>query len=315
MGARWPEEGLNSTRYPCLICVLEGEADFRIGVTRNVAARNPELDPRCGLSVASLPARTFLLLPPGVPFSDGSRPHWERPHLESARSRLLWFHILPSGASLHGCSTRGATHEMSGSVFVRDAHLAPLIEAMSEEMRAAQPHCLDIAAAYLHALLLRIERGLPDAQTISGEDRHKLFDSRAEDHAPHEDSAAVARARRYIQTNLNEVLTVERIAAHSYVSPPHLNRLFRRELNQSVMQWATAQRMEMARSLLLETDLPIGRISAMSGYRHAEHFSRAFSKANGASPLAFRLSQHAAAQSGKAKPARRTGKVARKHQQ
>jgi AraC-like DNA-binding protein len=308
LGAQWPEERLNATRYPCLICVLAGEADFRIGVTRRMAAANPQISKKCGCYVVSLPERSFLLIPPGTPFSDASRPHWERPHLEAARSHLMWFHVLPSGVSVHTCTTRGAMHELSSSVFVHDAHLVQIIEAMSEEMRAGLPRADAITGAYLQALMLRIERGLVRAQPLSGEEKRQLFAGEDETNPPADTTSIVARAKRYIQTNLNEALTVERIATHAYISPPHLNRLFRSELQMSVMQFVTAQRLEMARSLLRETDLPIQRISTMSGYRHAAHFTRAFTHATGLGPLAFRRRERATSAKNSAravKPTRR----------
>src|SRR5687768_8338702 len=66
----WPEERLESFRTPCLIHVIEGEADLRVGITRDVAAEiagRPE-HPYSGNSYLTLglPAGTFLFIPPGV---------------------------------------------------------------------------------------------------------------------------------------------------------------------------------------------------------------------------------------------------------
>src|SRR4051812_26734577 len=45
---QWVEHGYNSTRYPTLMWVVEGEADYRIGVTRSMAAQHPDLPTKYG---------------------------------------------------------------------------------------------------------------------------------------------------------------------------------------------------------------------------------------------------------------------------
>ncbi|PJB62234.1 MAG: hypothetical protein CO095_18995, partial [Armatimonadetes bacterium CG_4_9_14_3_um_filter_58_7] len=69
--SRWPKLGLVAMRFIQMGYVLEGEADLWIGN-----------------QILTLPTGTLLIIPPGVPHSDGSLPHWERPKPESAFSRF-----------------------------------------------------------------------------------------------------------------------------------------------------------------------------------------------------------------------------------
>lgn len=45
--SHWVEEGLNAARHPVLIYVLEGEAHFRIGITRQMAEMDEAKSGRC----------------------------------------------------------------------------------------------------------------------------------------------------------------------------------------------------------------------------------------------------------------------------
>jgi AraC-like DNA-binding protein len=49
-----------------------------------------------------------------------------------------------------------------------------------------------------------------------------------------------------------------------------------------------ARRFDRARSLLLQTDLPVADIAEQLGFRDVSHFSRAFSKHFGTSPGRYR---------------------------
>jgi AraC-like DNA-binding protein len=291
--AHWVREALNAARFPYFCCVLEGEADVRVGVTRRMAAANAELDRKTGVYVVALPAHSFFLIPPNTPVSDATRPHWERPHLAQAHCRLLWCRLLPSGASLHTCTTRGATHTSSPAIFAADPQLLLLMEAALEELRNRERHHEKLARHYLLALLLRLERNLTRASSVApvtdAHDQNRVLPplslSRLGVWLP---DATVQRACHYIETHLQEPLTPARIAAHAYVSPQHLNRLFRAERDSSVMEYVTRRRLEKARSLLRETSLPIQRIGVMCGYPSAAHFSRLFARHAGRPPAAFR---------------------------
>jgi AraC-like DNA-binding protein len=283
LAACWIEEGLNAARYPTFIWVAEGEADMRIGVTRRMAAQNKALSARHGCYIATLPAQSLFIVPPGIPFSDASRPHWERPHLSEARSRLIWFHFVPDGVSLHTCTTRGAQHASTRSLFLNETRLLPLAEASIEELQNRATCGETMARHYLAILLLYLERSISDWRmpveetTVAPTKEYSAVGS-----------TPVLRACQYIDTHLGHKLTLALIAAHCYVSPTHLNRLFRAEMNTSAGEYLQQRRLERARSLLETTDLPVQRVGVLCGYPNAAHFSRAFHRHTGRSPGVYR---------------------------
>jgi AraC-like DNA-binding protein len=284
MAAHWTEEGFNAARYPTLIWVASGEADFWLGVTRRMAAHDKALPAKHGSYVVALPAHSFFLVPPGTPFSDSSRPHWERPHPQDARSHLLWFNILPAGVSLHACSTKGREHTPTLGLFLSETRLLPLAEAILDEARAQSTHNVELIRHHLAALLLYIDRSL----TISHPplEEEGLIPSRQQGDVA--DGTPVQLACRYIETHLDKKLLLRQIAGAAYVSPSHLNSLFRAVQGQSVGEYITHRRMEQARSLLETTALPINRVGVLCGYLHAEQFSRAFARHHAVSPGDFR---------------------------
>lgn len=71
-------------------------------------------------------------------------------------------------------------------------------------------------------------------------------------------------------------------------SADHLARSFRRHMGCAPRAWLTRIRFARARSLLLDSDLPIAAIAAQVGYADAHFFSRHFHRHHGRPPSAFR---------------------------
>ena len=288
----WPELGLHSYPYPCLICVLEGEADIRIGVAPEKSKTNNGVARKQGVCVFSLPVKSCLIVPPGVPYSDGKTPHWERPQPEIAHSQILWLQILPTGAIIHICHTDGTSHTHSSALFIKDAQLAVLMQFMLEKAAPA-PQADGVLRAYLTTLLLCVDRNWASGRVIDSENMaHFTVASEQRDNANTVSSdshgAALERACLYIQSHLTDAMTPAQISHHAYVSVPQLKRIFRARLNTPVMKYVTQRRIEEAKTLLQGTGLTIQEIGEICGYPHRTHFSRVFKEQTGSSPNLFR---------------------------
>ena len=77
-------------------------------------------------------------------------------------------------------------------------------------------------------------------------------------------------------------------AARCGVSLPHFLRSFHSVTGTSPQQYVLDLRMQAAKELLLDTDYPVERISAMIGIDDPLYFSRVFKKHQGVSPTAYR---------------------------
>ncbi|WP_222429871.1 AraC family transcriptional regulator [Paenibacillus cremeus] len=98
----------------------------------------------------------------------------------------------------------------------------------------------------------------------------------------------IIKACTYLQEHVHEPLTLEKLAAHVYLSPSHFSYLFRRALGQPPAQYVRSYRIRLAKELLLQTSWPVGEISQRVGYGELSEFSRAFRHASGLSPQAYR---------------------------
>lgn len=92
----------------------------------------------------------------------------------------------------------------------------------------------------------------------------------------------------YINNNLQNQLTVEKISKASGVSKNTLYDGFMKEFNMTVGNYITKKRIQKAEKLLLETKLSVEEISLQTGFSTSSYFAAVFKKANGISPLKFR---------------------------
>lgn len=93
----------------------------------------------------------------------------------------------------------------------------------------------------------------------------------------------------FINQNLNENINVNDIAAHYYISPSYLCRLFRTQLGISANFYLNAQKVCHAKKLLYD-GLPVRQCYVLCGYREYNTFLHAFKKYSGCTPTQF-LSQ------------------------
>ena len=91
-----------------------------------------------------------------------------------------------------------------------------------------------------------------------------------------------------IQSNLAEDLDLETLAERCGYSPFHFHRLFREVVGETPRQYVQRLRLEKAAYLLQITDETILDISLSTGFRNHETFSRAFRRAFGCTPRAYR---------------------------
>lgn len=96
-------------------------------------------------------------------------------------------------------------------------------------------------------------------------------------------------AREWALRHLHEPITLGQMAAREAMSVRNFNRRFRDEVGTTPMSWLTRQRVELARELLEETDLPVDQVAVRTGLGTAANLRQHFHAALGTSPSAYRI--------------------------
>lgn len=87
-----------------------------------------------------------------------------------------------------------------------------------------------------------------------------------------------------MEANIEEPLSQELLAKYVALSRRQLERLFRRHLGRTPAQYYLELRLERARHLLYQTDLPIMNIACACGFVSASHFSTCYRQLFGRTP-------------------------------
>jgi AraC family transcriptional regulator, transcriptional activator FtrA len=103
-------------------------------------------------------------------------------------------------------------------------------------------------------------------------------------------AGSLEETRRWAAERLHEPLDVAAMARHASVSPRTFARRFRAETGTTPLQWLLAQRVQEARRLLEETDLPIDAIAWQAGFGTAASLRDHFRRATSTTPTAYRRS-------------------------
>lgn len=96
------------------------------------------------------------------------------------------------------------------------------------------------------------------------------------------------RAIEAMRTGLDSEFSLERLASDASMSISHFSRMFRKATGRSPSQYFIHMRMEMARQLLLESDLSIVNVALDVGYNSPSHFAQVFRRHTGATPREYR---------------------------
>lgn len=99
---------------------------------------------------------------------------------------------------------------------------------------------------------------------------------------------SVLNAIEAMENHIADPLELGQLARISGVSSRQLNRLFREKLGQSTMRFYSDLRLDKARSLLLNSALPLTEIALATGFASSAHFSTSHSKRHGKPPSTLR---------------------------
>ena len=92
----------------------------------------------------------------------------------------------------------------------------------------------------------------------------------------------------YIERNLRRGISLEDVANHVNISTYYLSKIFKKEMGVNFITYVTDRKMDMAKEMLANTDIPVLNIALDLAYNEANYFSKAFKKKTGLTPSEYR---------------------------
>lgn len=155
--------------------------------------------------------------------------------------------------------------------------------------------CRDIN--HVKKLLFRIYDGIscdnPPTELAMSLDIYKLFAEllnpqsiKSKGESDYEDN--MQEIKNYIAENLNEKLTVQKLAEKTHMSTSHFSRVFKQQTGFSPYDYVLITRLNKAKYLLQKTDTTVAAIAYETGFNSESNFICFFTENEGISPGKFR---------------------------
>jgi len=103
--------------------------------------------------------------------------------------------------------------------------------------------------------------------------------------------ADVWKARRFIEQNSANELSLAKVARAVNISPTHFSEKFKSVTGINFVDYVARKRFVNACALLQQSDRPVSEIAFAVGFQSLSQFNRVFKKLGGKSPRAYRLSK------------------------
>jgi AraC family transcriptional regulator len=101
------------------------------------------------------------------------------------------------------------------------------------------------------------------------------------------------RVLSYIEENHEQDLSLEDLAGEAAMSTFHFAREFKRATGTTPHQHLIKFRVERAKALLAESQLPLAEVGLRTGFSHQSHFTRLFRRLTGTTPQSYRMMSRA----------------------
>ena len=98
----------------------------------------------------------------------------------------------------------------------------------------------------------------------------------------------VREAKKYVCDHFSESVTLEQVSSILGFSSSYFSVLFKKETGEGFSKYLIQVRMDEAKRLLRETDIPVSQIAEKVGYQDQKHFTQTFHKTAGITPGEYR---------------------------
>ena len=98
----------------------------------------------------------------------------------------------------------------------------------------------------------------------------------------------IQKVLSYIRKNIYKTIDIDSLAAISCLSKDHFIRLFKKEINNTPLQYINQKKIEKAQLILITDSMPVKNISYLLSYEAHSYFNRLFKKLTGVTPQQYR---------------------------
>ena len=251
----------------------------------HVADHHELVVPVVGKSRIALPDKIVELEPGTVLLIERGVAHSEIAVELTAPYEVFWFHVRQSSALLTETHfsppdrwTPVGPLELSGRV-----DLENIAAAIASEVATRGWGWVGCVRGLVHYLCAIAIRRL---------DRQQVADVHPAQPTPIEADPRtwniVRGVLEYCEANYRRGIGLNDVAEALGYSPSYVSRLVTRHLGRSLSEHVLARRMETAKLLLADPQLPVSEVARQVGYSDLAHFSRVFTKTTGLSPKVYR---------------------------
>jgi LacI family transcriptional regulator len=225
------------------------------------------------------------------------RPHWIENWEDEQATLADWLRSLPKPVGLTACNDICGREVLQAcaSAGLRVPDDVAVVGVDNDELMC------ELSGPPLSSVVLDLERAGYEAAKLldglmSGDSvgRHVVpvepvyVVTRQSSDVIGQDDASVATALRFIKNYAGRPISVCDVVEQVHVSRRTLERRFSCVLGRSISSEITQCRLERAKHLLLETDLPSYRVAEGAGFGTIKSFNRVFRREAGVSPQRFR---------------------------
>ncbi len=101
-------------------------------------------------------------------------------------------------------------------------------------------------------------------------------------------SKLIIEVSNYVQKHLSEPVDIEKMSKNLYISRTYLATKFKKETGMTLSDYVINEKINEAKRLISYTDKDISHIASYLGFSSQSHFSNAFKKVAGRTPLEYR---------------------------
>ena len=92
----------------------------------------------------------------------------------------------------------------------------------------------------------------------------------------------------YIQQSFTREISLKELGEQFHLSEKYVSQYFKEHFHITLSKYVTYLRLEHAKQLLQNSDIPVTEVTMLSGYQNVSYFIRSFKKTYGVSPLKYR---------------------------